>query len=107
MQYSDGCKQPYTVYQIINNAYNVVLAKGLYTEPSNMWRKKLSSDKILADFNNFFTEDYHDLRKLQNISATQADFHGSNMATTIQDEISEALENMAMAATLENMYSPR
>ena len=73
-----------------------MLATGLYTEPSKMWHKKLSSDKTWAGFNNFFADEYHDLHKLQHINTTQAGFHGSNMAITMQGNIFEALENLAM-----------
>ena len=64
-----------------------------------MWSKKFSSEKIWAEFNTFFTEEYHDIRKLQHISTTQASFHGANMAITIQDKITESLENLNMATT--------
>ena len=36
IQYADGGKHPYTVSHIINNAYNMVLSTGFYTEPIKM-----------------------------------------------------------------------
>ena len=77
----------------------MVLDMCLYTEPSKMWRKNLSSEETLADFKNIFTEEYHYLSEFQHINTTQADFHGGNIAITMQDEISEALENLSMART--------
>ena len=74
----------------------MVLARGLYTGPSNMWRKKLSSETTWAYFKKFFTEEYHGLRKLQCINATQAVFHGANMTITTQYNISKALDNLDM-----------
>ena len=84
----------------------MVLYKGMYIEPSNIWLKKLLSDKTWADFKNFFAEEYCDIRKLQRINATQAGFHGANMTITIQDEIYEALYNLSTYTSSEKMYSP-
>ena len=88
-------------YRLIsfNNAYNTVLSTGLYTEPRKMWRKKLSYDKTWAGFRKFFAEEYNNPRELQHINATQTGFHGANMAITMQYEIVEALENLAIATT--------
>ena len=40
----------------------MVLFMVLYTEPSKMCLKKLSSEKTCADSNKLFAEEYHDLR---------------------------------------------
>ena len=45
LQYSDGGDQPHTAAYIINNSYNTVSYTFLYTEPINMWRKKISYEK--------------------------------------------------------------
>ena len=60
----------------------------IYTEPSKMWHKKLSSYKTWYEFNYLFMEEYHDIRKLQHINSNQACFRGFNMAITMQDGIS-------------------
>ena len=64
-----------------------------------MWRKKLSYEKLWSGFNKFFAEEYQDLRKLKRINANQVRFHGENMAITIQDNITKALDNLAMSTT--------
>ena len=66
-----------------------------------MWSKNLSSDKTWAGFKKFFADEYNDLRKLQHINSNQAGFYGSNMDITMQDDIFEALDNLAMATTSE------
>ena len=71
----------------------------LYTEPINMWRKNLSSDKTWAGFNKFFADEYHDLRELQRINTIHAGFCGANMAIIMQDKIFGVLENLYMATT--------
>ena len=45
IQYEDDDNQPLTAAQIIDNAYNTVLATGLYTEPIKAWHKKLSYEE--------------------------------------------------------------
>ena len=45
IQYAGDGKQPYTPTQIINNAYNRMLATDIYMEPNKMWRKKPASEK--------------------------------------------------------------
>ena len=45
IQYADGGRRPYIASQIINNAYNMILATDLYTEPIKMWHKKIASRK--------------------------------------------------------------
>ena len=61
IHYADDGNQQYTVAQIIKNASNTVLSTGLYTEPSKMLHKKLSSDKTWADLDKLFAEEYHNL----------------------------------------------
>ena len=46
-------------------------------------------------------EDYHDLRELQQINATQVGFHGAIMGIKIQYKIAKDLDNLAMAITVE------
>ena len=77
--------------QIINNDHNTILATGMYIELSNMWHKKLSSDKTWAGFKKFFAEEYHDLRELQQINATQEGFYGANKDIAIQDDTTKEL----------------
>ena len=79
----------------------MLLATGLYIEPSNMWQNKFLSEKKWSDFKNFFAEECHDLRKLKCINTSQVDFHNSNTDITMQGNISEALDNLAMATTSE------
>ena len=43
---------------------------------------------------------------MQHINATKAGFHEANMAIKMQDDIYEALHNLDMVITSENMYSP-
>ena len=105
--YVYGRKQQYKSAQIINNAYYMVLSTGLYAEPNKMWIKKPSSEKTWAEFKKFFTKEYRDLRKIQCINATQAGFHGVNMAITMQYNITKTLDNLATATTSEKMLSPR
>ena len=53
----------------------------------NICNKNPAYEKTWAAFNKFFAEEYHGIRKLQHINATQVGFCGTNMAITIQDEI--------------------
>ena len=91
IKYTHDGKHPYTAAQIINNAYNTILATNLYTEPKKMRHKNLSSDNTWDGFKNLFAEEYHDLRKQQRINGNQKGFHGGKMAITIQYKISKAL----------------
>ena len=58
------------------------------------------------DFKKFFAGYYHDLCEIQPINATQVGFNGANMAIIMQKDISVELENLYMATTSENIYSP-
>ena len=77
----------------------MVLATGIYTKPINMWGNKPASRKKWSEFNKFFAEEYHNLRKLKHDNVTKAGFCGANISITIKDEISEALDNLAMVKT--------
>ena len=79
----------------------MVLSTGMYTESRKMWRNKLSSKKIWGDLKKFFAEEYHDLRELQYINATQEGVHAANKSITMQIKITESLYNLAMATTSE------
>ena len=54
-----------------------------------------------SSFKKFFTGDYHDLREIQFINATQAGFHGAIMSIIMQGDILKALDNLAMGTTTE------
>ena len=84
IKYVYNGNHPYMATHIINNFYNTVLAKGLYTDPSKMWHKNTTSDKMWEKLKKFFTEEYHDLKEIQFINSTQAWFHGSNTYNTIK-----------------------
>ena len=85
----------------------MVLYMGLYMELIYIWHKKISSEKTWSGFKKLFAEEYHDLQELKCINTTQAGFHGTNMDIKMQYNITDLLENLAMAKTPENMYSPR
>ena len=70
-----------------------------------MWRKKLSYEKMWADFKKFFAEDYHGLHKMQLLNANRAGFHGDNMTITVQYKIIESVDNLAMATTSEKLHT--
>ena len=66
-----------------------------------MWYKNISYEKIWSDFNQFFEEEYHDLCKLKCINGTEEGFNDTNMDSIMQDEISEASNNLSMSKNTE------
>ena len=87
IQYADDVKQPHTAAQIIKNFHITVLATGLYTEPSKICNKNISSEKTWDVFKKFLAEEYHYICELQHINSTQLGFNGVDMTITIQGEI--------------------
>ena len=46
VKFAANRKTPYTPKQTLQTVYHTVLAKGLYTDETKEWRRKMAADKI-------------------------------------------------------------
>jgi hypothetical protein len=96
-QYATDGRVPYTPAQILQTGYYAVSTSGHYNEACKIWRRKANADKTWTTFKTYFAEEYHDLNEQQKVNTTQTNFHGANSVL----DIGTALDNLAMAATLD------
>ena len=95
IQYAADGHVAFTPDQILQTAYHAKSTSGFYNDACKEWRKKPTATKTWPTFKRFFAAEYHDLKEQQKVNISQNNFHGANAAYDITD----ALENLAFAAT--------
>jgi hypothetical protein len=104
VQYAADGHVAYTIDQILQTAYHGVSTSGMYHDACKEWRKKRPADKTWPQFRRFFAAEYHDLKEQQKVNGGPTNFHGANHVHEANHtlEISNALDNLAMATTADN-----
>jgi hypothetical protein len=95
VQYADNGQVAFTPEQILQTAYHAVSPSGHYNDACKEWRKKPAVDKTWLAFKTFVAAKYHDNKEQQKVNTSHTNFHGANAVV----DISDALDNLAMAAT--------
>ena len=110
MQYAEDGNSPFTEEQILNTAYLALLKTGVYELACKVWRHKIIRDPTMntwVNFKDYFALEYRDNKEQERVTASMAGFHIANAAHQIPttppsletSQISDAIENLAMAAT--------
>jgi uncharacterized coiled-coil protein SlyX len=91
----------YSDAQMVQIAIIAITATGLFTEGYLRWNRLPTAQKTWATFKTHFNREHVEWRNLSKMTARQAGF-GANAATTgtggLPAELSEAFDNLAMAA---------
>jgi hypothetical protein len=92
---------PYTVAQVVINAYSLIFSTGLFQEACREWRKKLAIDKTWAHFKEHFAEAHHDLCLTQWTTQEGGYHSANNVMDSFVNETADAFANLATATALD------
>ena len=96
MDYADHAKTPFSMEQIVNEAYILVFNTGLFENKCRKWRKR-TTNMSWVDFKKYVGEAYNDWREAKNTTAA-ANYATANMLTNnrvFEDENIAAIANLA------------
>ena len=88
---------PYTVSQIVSNAYNLVFNTGMFPEACREWRLKPEADKTWETFKTDFAVAHIDLRNLRHTSQTGGYQQANQLMEVFATETADAFLNLATA----------
>jgi hypothetical protein len=97
IQYAVDAQVAFMPDQIIQMAYHAASMSGYYNGACKEWHKKTPPNKTWTNFKQLFAAEYHNLKEKQKVNTSQSNFHGDNLAFNL----SEALDNLALAATMD------
>ena len=90
---------PYTVRQVLDNAYTLVFSTGMFPEASREWQNTTPVQQTWEHFKQIFYVAHNDLREMQTHTAQGGGFHGANQAMEqFCQETAASFNNMANAA---------
>ena len=92
-EFASAGNTPYTPAQVLNVAYQVLFASGVYADGCKEWRKKALADKTWANLKTHFSNEYQDLKENQ-VTTTSAAFQAT---IDYQKDTVDALANLATA----------
>ena len=102
MDIAAAADNPYSVYQVVTAAYNLLFKTGMFADDCKMWRRRDPADKTWPYFKTYLTVTHQEIRESQKTSQG-AGYHSTNNATMenlrqdIQQETVDAISNLATA----------
>ena len=94
--YAEAGQTPFTLPQILQKAYLLILTTGIYGDDCRSWKRRPSLEHTWANFKKHFTLAYTSLRETQ-LATGGSHFHGAN--AVINQQYTDAINTLATNAT--------
>lgn len=98
MQLAIDAGTPYTDAQIVQIGVVAITKTGEFNEGYLRWCRKPAADKSWVNYKTHFNQEFTEWRNLSKMTARQSGY-GANAITGLPEELSNAFDNLALAAT--------
>jgi hypothetical protein len=88
---------PYTVAQVISNAYLLIFNTSLFQESWREWRRRPAAEQTWTNFKTQFAEAHQDLRQTQNTTQGSGYHNANNAMDSFVNDTADVFANLATA----------
>lgn len=99
LQLANDAGTPYSDAQLVQIGVVAVTKTGMFNEGYLRWTRRPVADKTWANFKTHFNKEHTEWRNMSRMTAKQSGFGANAVTPGLPEELSNAFDNLAMAAS--------